>query len=153
MNKDIFQSIVESCEIHAARLRWSMEQLSSKQPFSPEQLSQLSDIDLAIFDQFIVRFSKLQDLMGAKLLPGIIELTYEEGELNTFIDKLHRLEKIGALESVEQWLKLREMRYQFAHDYPDEPEIQAALLRKAFVMAEQLLNCLAHATSFASRYQ
>ncbi|GAA3535883.1 hypothetical protein [Zobellella aerophila] len=56
--------------------------------------------------------------MGAKLLPGILELTKEQGALATFIDKLNRLEKIGALSSAEQWLELREMRNQFAHDYP-----------------------------------
>ncbi|MDP5207455.1 hypothetical protein ORI99_10500 [Alishewanella sp. SMS9] len=49
---------------------------------------------------------------------------------------MNRLEKIGALDSVEQWLKLREMHNQFAHDYPDDPEIQAALLNKAFGIAE-----------------
>ncbi|MDP5460144.1 hypothetical protein [Alishewanella sp. SMS8] len=136
MNKAIFQGIIEVCIVHAERLRWSMRYLAEKAPFTADSLAQLTDIELAIFDQFIVRFSKLQDAMGAKLLPAIIDLTHEEGELNTFIDKLNRLEKIGALDSVEQWLKLREMHNQFAHDYPDDPEIQAALLNKAFGIAE-----------------
>ncbi|KKO47873.1 hypothetical protein VT06_14675 [Arsukibacterium sp. MJ3] len=130
-----------------------MQHLTDKKPFTKASLSQLTDIELAVFDQFIVRFSKLQDVMGAKLLPAIIELTHEEGELNTFIDKLNRLEKIGALDSVELWLKLREMRNQFSHDYPDDPEIQSALLNKAFGMAEQLLQCMEHAIRFAAKYQ
>jgi len=116
-------------------------------------MSQLTDIELAIFDQFISRFSKLQDVMGAKLLPAVIELTHEEGDLNTFIDKLNRLEKIGALSSVDQWLKLREMRNQFAHDYPDDPEIQASLLNKAFDMAKYLLSSLDHVVRFSFKYR
>ena len=90
--------------------------------------------------------------MGAKLLPAVIELTHEEGELTTFIDKLNRLEKIGALNSVEQWLKLREMRNQFAHDYPNDPEIQASLLNKAFDLAAQLLATLDQVIVFAGKY-
>jgi hypothetical protein len=152
MNKAVFQGIMAICEVHAERLRWAMSQLAEKKPFSVESLAQLTEIELAIFDQFIVRFSKLQDVMGAKLLPAVLELTHEEGELNTFIDKLNRLEKIGALSSVEQWLKLREMRNQFAHDYPDDPEIQSSLLNKAFVMADELLNTLDHVIHFSARY-
>lgn len=41
----------------------------------------------------------------------------------------------------------------FAHDYPDDPEIQSALLNKAFGMAGQLLRCLEHVVHFAAKYQ
>lgn len=40
--------------------------------------------------------------MGAKLLLSVIELTHEEGELTTFIDRLNRLEKMGAIASVAE---------------------------------------------------
>ena len=93
-------------------------------------------MDLAVCDQFITRFSKLQDTMEMKLFPAVLELTRESGELSAFIDKLNRLEKIGAIGSAQQWLTLREMRNQFAHDYPEDPEIQASLLNRAFDLAE-----------------
>lgn len=152
MNKAVFDGIVDICQTHAQRLHWAMAQLEKKKPLTAKSLPLLTDIELAVCDQFIVRFSKLQDAMGAKLLPAIIELTHEEGELSTFIDKLNRLEKIGALSSVDQWLKLREMRNQFAHDYPDDPEIQASLLNKAFDMAVQLLTILDQVIVFSKKY-
>ncbi|MDO9623706.1 MAG: hypothetical protein Q7J46_06920 [Pseudomonas sp.] len=152
MNKPVFDGIVDICQTHAQRLRWAMEQLAQKKPLTAQALQKLTDIELAVCDQFIVRFSKLQDAMGAKLLPAVIELTHEEGELATFIDKLNRLEKIGALTSVDQWLKLREMRNQFAHDYPNDPEIQASLLNKAFDMAAQLLTILDQVVVFSKKY-
>ena len=152
MNKTVFDGIADICQTHAQRLRWAMEQLAQKKPLTAQKLQKLTDVELAVCDQFIVRFSKLQDAMGAKLLPAVIELTHEEGELATFIDKLNRLEKIGALNSVEQWLKLREMRNQFAHDYPNDPEIQASLLNKAFDMAAQLLTILDQIIVFSNKY-
>lgn len=66
MKNDVLKGIVEICLMHAERLRWSMQQLASKKPFTATTVAQLTDIELAIFDQFIVRFSKLQDVMGAK---------------------------------------------------------------------------------------
>ncbi|MBL4743082.1 MAG: hypothetical protein JKX87_00320 [Cycloclasticus sp.] len=152
MNKAVFQGIVDICLTHADRLGWSMQQFSEKRPFSAKSISQLTDIELAVIDQFTIRFSKLQDAMGAKLLPAVLELTREEGDLSTFIDKLNRLEKIGALNSADEWLKLREMRNQFAHDYPDDPEIQSSLLNKAFDMANKLLSTLNHVVHFSANY-
>jgi hypothetical protein len=152
MNKQVFNGIVEICQTHANRLCWAMGQLKVKKPFTAHTIQHLSDNDMAIFDQFIARFSKLQDLMGAKLLPSVIELTHEEGELTTFIDKLNRLEKMGAIASTDEWLKLREMRNQFSHDYPDDPDIQASLLNKSFGMAEQLLAALDLVVLFSKKY-
>jgi len=91
--------------------------------------------------------------MGAKLLPAVLELTYEEGNLDSFIDKLNRLEKIGGLPSVKQWLILREMRNQFAHDYPEDPKIQAVLLNRAIGLAKELLDILQHVLKYASNYR
>lgn len=139
----------QTCLRHADRLRWAMGELSRYRPFVGDTLSQLSDVELAICDQFVVRFAKLQDAMGTQLLPAILELSGEPGSMPAFIDKLHRLEKIGALRSAEQWLQLREMRNQFAHDYPDDPEIQASLFNKAMAMAEVLLEMLEETDGFA----
>ncbi|QJQ99858.1 hypothetical protein [Halomonas sp. PGE1] len=147
-----FEGTLDICERHAERLRWAMSTLGDKFPLSPPDLGGLSDIDLAVVDQFIMRFSKLQDAMGAKLLPDVLELTKEPGEFPAFIDKVNRLEKIGAIPSAFQWLQLREMRNQFSHEYPDDPDIQASLLNKAFRLASALLDTLEHIKAFSAPY-
>jgi hypothetical protein len=112
----------------------------------------LDDATVAIIDQFVSRFAKLQDAMGAKLLPQVLELTKEQGDLDAYLDKLNRLEKIGALPSVDEWLELREMRNAFAQDYPEDSELQAAVLNRAFVASDRLLEILNHVKKFAARY-
>lgn len=153
MTQEAFEGTLDICERHAERLRWAMNTLGDRFPLSPQDLAKLSDIDLAVIDQFIMRFSKLQDAIGAKLLPGVLELTKEPGDFPTFIDKLNRLEKIGALPSASQWLQLREMRNQFSHEYPDDPDIQASLLNKAFGLAGLLLDSFEHIKRFSAPYQ
>ena len=66
MNNDVFQGIVDIGVTHAERLQWAMNKLSAMQPFTADKLQHLSAMDMAVLDQFIVRFSKLQDVMGAR---------------------------------------------------------------------------------------
>lgn len=51
-------------------------------------------------------------------------------EDEAFIDKLNRVEKLWLLPSAEQWLLLRELRNQTAHEYPREPEKVLLNLRR-----------------------
>ena len=144
--------LIKTCDRHADRLNWSMTQLQNRMPFTEYTLKHLNDIELAILDQFSTRFGKLQDLMGAKLFPTVLEITKEPGELKTFIDKLYRLEKIGAIASADDWLLMREARNTFSHDYPDDQELQAALLNKLFELATQLLAVLSGIKTFIKPY-
>ncbi|MES9902191.1 MAG: hypothetical protein ABW168_05845 [Sedimenticola sp.] len=79
-------------------------------------------------------------------------MTKEQGDLDAFVDKLNRLEKLGAIPSAHAWLILREMRNAFSHDYSDDPEIQAAFLNKAFALAGELIAILNGLKRFANRY-
>jgi hypothetical protein len=144
--------ILKACKRHADRLQWAMTELQPHLPFSEHTLAQLNDIELAILDQFSTRFGKLQDLMGTKLFPAVLELTKEPGDLKAFIDKLYRLEKIGAIPSADDWLLMREIRNAFSHDYPDDPDLQAEILNKAFELAIQLLDVLNKVVAFIKPY-
>jgi hypothetical protein len=147
-----FDLILAQCEIHERRMSWAQGALQDKLPLTAETLRGLDDATIAILDQFVSRFAKLQDAIGAKLLPVVLELTKEPGDLDAYLDKLNRLEKIGALPSVEEWLELREMRNAFAHDYPEDSELQAATLNRAFAAANRLIEIFHHVKSYAGRY-
>jgi len=121
-------------------------------PYTANTISDLTDIELAVLDQFSTRFSKLQDTMGEKLFPIILELTKEQGNLLAFVDKLHRLEKIGAIPSADYWLLLREIRNAFSHEYPDDLALQAAILNKAFELANEMISILDGVKLFTNRY-
>ena len=149
---ETIDEILKICDRHADRLHWAMTQLQNHLPFSEYTLTHLNDVELAILDQFSTRFGKLQDLMGTKLFPAVLEITKEPGELKAFIDKLYRLEKIGAIASADDWLLMREARNTFSHDYPDDQELQAALLNKLYELATQLLAVLSGIKTFIKPY-
>jgi hypothetical protein len=90
--------------------------------------------------------------MGTRLFASVLDLLQEPGDLVAFIDKLNRLEKLGAIDSASYWRQFREMRNQFAHDYPDETAIQASLSNKGFALAKDLSNSLSEVEAFAERH-
>lgn len=56
----------------------------------------------------------------------------------TFIEKLNRLERIGAIPSAEEWKSFRIVRNALAHDYPDDPELRASAINQFIEAAIQL---------------
>jgi len=62
------------------------------------------------------------------------------------------LEKIGAIASADDWLLMREARNTFSHDYPDDQELQAAMLNKLYQLATQLLAVLSGIKTFITPY-
>ena len=93
-------------------------------------------------DQFILRFTKLQDTMGSRLFPAILQYLTEQFEDRPMLDKLNRLEKLGFIDSVEKWQTVRNIRNKFAHDYPDDPDKNAAQLNLAFESVSDLYAML-----------
>ena len=131
------QVYLSECTLHAEVLAESLSDIAKYLPFSADTV--LSKELLRILDQIAYRFTKLQDSMGEKVLPLILVLAQEPISSNaTFVEKLNRLERIGALLSAEEWKQLRVARNAIAHEYPDEPELRASALNHFVKSTEQL---------------
>lgn len=122
------RSAYEECKKHFARIAVCMKALENKFPLKNETFNALDDIEMALFDQFLYRFSKLQDAMGSRLIPSIYKILEADEKPKPFIDILNRLEKLGVITSVWDWQYFRNIRNSFAHEYPErENEIVAAI--------------------------
>ena len=149
---DVIGRTLWICDRHALRLEWVMAEVKSLFPLDAKVFENLAPAEVAYMDQFATRFSKLQDAMGAKLFPQVLDLVGEQGALNTFIDKLNRLEKIGAIDNAAQWPLFREMRNAFAQDYPEDSELNAVTLNRAMPLASEFLTVYRNIRNFALRY-
>jgi hypothetical protein len=109
----------------------ALDSLRGSLPLSPQAIAALDDEAVQDWDQFILRFTKLQDAMGARLFPAVLAYLQEPYEDRSMLDKLNRLEKLGYLVSVERWNVLRAIRNRFAHDYPQDDAMRAAYLNEA----------------------
>ncbi len=84
-----------------------------------ENYDSLSKLERFALNTLIFRFSKLQDLIGAKIFRNYLEYSgFSTTELS-FFDILKELEKENIID-IDSWNLLRELRNDVAHDYPDE---------------------------------
>jgi len=93
-------------------------------------------------DAFVARFGRLQDTLGDKLLPELLLCLGET--LGPVIDNLDRAEKLGLLDSADQWLALRKLRNRMVHEYVRDMLALANALNEAHAAVPGLL-------AFASR--
>ena len=108
----------EVCDKHILRINEALEELSSTLPLTTESYAQLSSEQIRCIDQFIFRFSKLQDAMGGKIFRYILEYLDEDVTSLPMRDILNRLEKYKFLPDANEWIYIRELRNEIAHDYP-----------------------------------
>jgi len=117
-------------------------------PLSSGDVEAFTFNDMLFLEMFVNRFSKLQDLMGAKIFKAVIDYAGESTDTMTFIDRLNTLEKLRLIDNKDVWKDIREMRNHLAHEYPDAPETVANYLNQAFSMTSVLIETLTRIKAF-----
>lgn len=136
------QDAWRECERHVYHLIHALSAINRFSPLTGDGMDLLTDEQVQDIDQFILRYTKLQDTMGSRLFNSILNYLYEPVENRPMLDVLHRLEKLGLMDSAEKWMEVRLVRNRFAHDYANDPEKNAAQLNIAFASAINLYNML-----------
>lgn len=112
------------CDLHHQRMMFAWESIKKYFPVTDINFSQISPIELALFDQLIYRFSKLQDSMGSRLFKQLLEALEEDISGLPFIDILYKMEKLNLLDDAKDWIVLRQTRNTISHEYPFFKEVQ-----------------------------
>lgn len=133
----------QQCQRHEHHMSHALSAIGPTLPMTASALRLLNDEAVQDWDQFILRFTKLQDTMGARLFPALLDYLQEPYEDRPMLDKLHRLEKLGFIPKLEDWQSLRVIRNRFAHDYPEDDALKAAYLNEAVDAAQTLRAMLA----------
>lgn len=122
--KDKLKETLAICELHHQRMTFAYGSLEKYWPLTEFNFSQISQIELALFDQLIYRFSKLQDSMGTRLFKQLLEVLEEDILGLPFIDILSKMEKLKLIDNAKDWIALRQTRNTVSHEYPFYKEIQ-----------------------------
>jgi len=109
-------------------------------PLKPGDIEQCIIEEIGLLDLVTTRFSKLQDVIGLKIFVLLLKILLEDSESQTMIDKFNRLEKLHYLPSAQDWIDLRNLRNDFAHEYPQDDDFMVKQLNKAFIASRQLLD-------------
>lgn len=135
------------CQGHAEALQDALQDMQNR-ALNVDDYTHLNKADRRLLDQFACRYTRLQDDMGAKLIPAVLKALGEDIAPLSALDRFARLEQLGWLASADEWQTLRQIRNQFAHDYPDNPTERFERLQAAVHAAVQLMSLL---TRFQSK--
>ena len=108
--------------IHEATLEFNLREIKNFKLSSTSNFKNLTIPEKNPIDVVIMRFGQLQDMIGAQIFPRILEYLEESNPTDSFIDKLHKLEKLEYLPDVQWWRNLKKLRNNFSHDYLDDYE-------------------------------
>lgn len=130
------------CQGHADALQDALQDIKVRD-MGVDDYAHLGKEDRRLLDQFAYRYTRLQDDMGAKLMPASLKALAEDVATMSALDRFARLEQLGWLSSADEWQTLRQIRNQFTHDYPNNPSERFERLQAAVHAAAQLIAVLA----------
>jgi hypothetical protein len=98
------------------------------QPLTADHLQsiQTDPVKAERLDAFVSRFGRLQDTLGDKLLPQLLDAMAER--TGATLENLDRAEKLGWLESADTWLEVRKLRNQMVHEYIEDLNVLCSAL-------------------------
>ena len=132
--------VIAECELHQKRIEYALIKLKQFMPLTVDSYKTLNDEQIESLDQFLFRFSKLQDAIDQRLFSGVLEILEEPVKDTSFLDRLNRLEQLRIIDSKEQWLNLRNMRNNLAHEYEDDPKGMSEALNLIYEFHGVLVN-------------
>jgi len=128
-SEQLMRIYLAECALHAKVLGEGLAEAKERAPLTVD--TPIGKEMLRVFDQIAYRFGKLQDSMGGKVMPLILDLAQETVPVNaTFTEKLNSLERIGAIPAAAEWKKFRVIRNALAHEYPDDPELRTSAINR-----------------------
>lgn len=89
-------------------------------------------------DAFVARFGRLQDTLGDKLLPALLQTL--DGSSGPLIDNLNRAARLGWISDPTPWLAVRRLRNQMVHEYVEDPTVLADALNTAHEAVPMLVD-------------
>ena len=111
------QNLQTLCQGHADALSGALQDMQLR-ALGTEDHTHLNKDNRRLLDQFAYRYTRLQDDMGARLMPAVLKALGED---------------IAPMSAIDR----------FAHDYPDNPTERFERLQAAIQAAHQLLMIMA----------
>ena len=153
-NKEILKKRFEKLEKHYIALKEYKslidDLLQESNIYNQFVFNTLKPEKRAILDAYLKRFASVQDFLGAKIFSLLLEVA---GISNTKMSEvLSHIEKEEIIDSLENWIELREVRNELEHDYPEELEEALSDLKYCIDNFEKIERYYLNALKFAQRF-
>lgn len=114
---------LQECWLHQTRLHAAWQEAINFPAIKDIAIHELNDAEVRTLDQLVFRFGRLQDAIGSRLLPAILQVLQEWQEHDAFLDKPNPTEKVGVLPSLIYWLFWQQLYNPTAYRYSGKPKL------------------------------
>ena len=110
-------SVINECNKHIDRISSTYPELEKLIPLNEESFGKLTNEEVRVLDQFLFRFSMLQDAMSKRLFPALLHSLDQDLRTAPFMDIINKNHALDVNTSREEWKFLRKLRDEFSHVY------------------------------------
>ena len=146
MTKTRLKTYFKETKKHIELIQESLEVLEPLLPI--ENYEELNQLQRFALNALIFRFSKLQDLLGAKIFRNYLSFNGFSVVDISYFDILREIEKEGIVD-IDNWSELRELRNKIAHEYPEEAD---EMIESINLFIEQSSKLIDIADKLESKY-
>ncbi len=124
--------------------------IKEKNIYDPFIFNTLKPQQRAILDAYLKRFSSIQDFLGSKIFSLLLEVAGITS--NKMSEVLYYIEKEQIIDSLENWIELREIRNELEHDYPEELNEALKDLEYCINAFDKIESYYINSLNFANKY-
>lgn len=70
------QPALDECDLHRRRMHRAWSDATEFQAMQPQARSELTEDEVRTLDQLVFRFGRLQDAIGVRLIPALLQLAH-----------------------------------------------------------------------------
>ncbi len=142
---------LQACRQRIAKLGYSVQKNAALFPLTPEVLAALDDEQEEAMDALILRYSQCVSMMQEQIFRGIAYLEQEDISDKSNRDKTLLMEKLGAIQSAEDFGTATLLRNKFSHHYPEESADQMERLNLVMAEAVFVVTCFSEICTYIER--
>ncbi|MDO8454131.1 MAG: hypothetical protein Q7S59_06125, partial [Sulfurimonas sp.] len=141
------QSAIDEEEKHFKRFLSACKKLEVNYPFSEKTLENEDVVER--LDQMTWRFVKIQDSIGRRLIPYVVEYHFDTIDGLTFKDMLNKLEKANIL-NAQDWNQFMILRNDIMHVYSNANKL-AETLNEIYIRKDDLYKIYSTLKTYINR--
>ena len=126
------------------------ELLKNRNIYEREIFENLDIRDRALLDAYLKRFASVQDFLGAKIFPLLVDISGLTADKMT--ETLFVMEREEIIDSLDTWIDIRAIRNELEHDYPRDLDLALKDLKFCIDHFSTLEKCYRNTREFADRF-
>ena len=148
---NILLANVAVCGQRIQKLAYSLNKNRALFPITVERVEALTDDQEESIDALILRYSQCVAMIQDQIFRGIAYVEREDLSDKSNRDKTRLMEKLGAIQSADDFGTAAILRNKFSHHYPEEASLRIERLNLVVAEAEYVIATFADIMAFIAR--